>query len=155
MGVSTSPRPPATARQIKAGIRAFFRLAEKWSLSREQQERLLGRSVKRTTLYEWEQHPPSSLNDDQIMRLSYLLAIYEGLQRVWRRTPDEADRWVRRPNEELPFNSRSPLSTMLDGGLPAMAAVRAHVDTAVGGPPSREESLRWLPEGPPLDAGAR
>ena len=34
------------------------------------------------------------LSGDQLMRVSLLLGIYEGLERLWRRTPAEADAWV-------------------------------------------------------------
>ena len=146
----TKPGEVATRKQVAAGIRAFFRLAKLWELRREEQEALLGHSVRRTTLHAWERQPPTALNDDQLMRLSYLLGTYEGLQRMWRRTPEEADRWIRRELSDAPFFGRSPLAVILDGGLPAMAMVRAYVDAAVGGPPSREESLRWLAPGPAL-----
>lgn len=151
MSVGATTLESVTAKQVAVGVRAFFRLADLWGLTRDEQEVLLGRSVKRTRLYEWQLHPPTSLSDDQLARISYLLGLYEGLQRIWRRTPLEADRWVRRELLDEPFSGRTPLATMLVGGLPAMARVRAYVDTAAGGPPSRDQSLRLLPEGPPLE----
>jgi hypothetical protein len=82
------------------------------------------------------------------MRTSLLLAIYEGLQRIFRRAPVEGDRWMRAPRAESPFGGRSPLDVILTGGIPALQAVRQYVDAATGGPPSRE----WYPA-PPREEG--
>lgn len=125
-------------------LRAFFRLAELWGLSFEEQLELLGDSISRTTLFDWRRRVGRArktaapvLTTDQLTRLSYLMGLYEGLQRIWRRTPQEADAWARRPNAEGPFFGRDPISFMRRGGIPAMALTRSWVDAATEGPPSR------------------
>ncbi len=129
-------------------IRAFVQLAALWKLSETEQLALLGESVGRSTLYEWRRGTVrAALNQDQIMRTSFLLGIYEGLQRIWRRTPQIADAWVRRPLASKPFQGREPLAYMIAGGIPAMADTRAYLDGANFGPPSRE----WYP--PPSREG--
>lgn len=129
-------------RLSPAAIRAFVQLATLWKLTEVEQLALLGESVGRSTLYEWRKGSVrAALNQDQLMRTSYLLGIYEGLQRIWRSAPDTADTWVRRPLAATPFRGKDPLAYMIAGGIPAMADTRAFVDAANFGPPSRE----WYP----------
>lgn len=134
------------ARLSPKAVKAFFRLTDLWKLNVEEQLDLLGSSISRATLLgKWKGSPEDVvLNADQMMRLSYLLGIYEGLQRIWRRTPREADAWPRRPNTEPPLLGDDPISHMRKGGIPAMARVRAYLDWVTGGPPSRE----WYPAPP-------
>lgn len=130
---------PATRNRLTASsARAFFRLAHVWELSEAQQLTLLGASISRATLNVWRNEGPKSpLTIDQLTRISYLLGIYEGLQRFFRRAPAEAERWVRRARPDDPFGGAAPLDVMLQQGIPGLAAVRQYVDGATGGPPSR------------------
>jgi len=125
----------------RPAIRAFFRLADEWQMSVEEQLELLGASIGRSTLFDWKKGSHGVLNTDQITRVSYLLGCYEALQRIWRRAPDEATAWMRRENAGHPFLGEAPLAYMRKGGIPAMASTRALLDTETGGPPSRE----WYP----------
>ncbi|HEU4643595.1 MAG TPA: hypothetical protein VFS44_14155 [Gemmatimonadaceae bacterium] len=128
----------ARRRLSAPAVRAFSALAGQWKLSEREQLALLGDSVGRSTLYEWAKGMVrGTLNQDQLMRVSYLLGIYEGLQRLWHHAPAEADAWVRRHVADHPFHGRPPLAFMIHGGLPAMAETRAYIDGATGGPPSR------------------
>lgn len=138
-----------TRRRLSApAVRAFGGLAGRWKLSEREQLALLGDSVGRSTLYEWAKGTVrGTLNQDQLMRVSYLLGIYEGLERLWRRVPAEADAWVRRPIADYPFHGRQPLAFMIEGGLPAMAEARAYIDGATGGPPSRADYIQPHHEG--------
>ena len=129
------------ARLSGPAIRGFLELAEVWKLKTEEEIDLLGGSVSRSTLYNWAQTERSTvLNADQLMRVSFLLAIYEGLQRIWRSAPVEADAWIRRPRPEAPFRGLPPLQFLREGGMLGFAATRAYVDGITGGPPSRTES---------------
>jgi hypothetical protein len=125
-----------------AAIRGFIKLGGLWNLSTEDQLAMLGASVSRTTLFEWKRADPPRgvLNEDQLMRISLLLGIYEGLQRIWGRNPREADAWVTRPNAGYPFFGKTPLAYMREGGIPAMVMTRAYIDDATGSPPGREWS---------------
>jgi hypothetical protein len=130
----------ATRRRLsEAAIRAFLSLARVWSLTVDEQLELLGASISRSTLRNWAADPGAVLSADQLMRVSFLLAIYEGLQRIWRRAPTEADAWLRRPNPESPFDGRTPLAFIREGGIPALALARGYIDAATGGPPSRAD----------------
>jgi hypothetical protein len=138
--------PDLDTRRRLAGpaARGFRRLARAWKLTVDEQLQLIGHSVKRTRFLSWDKNPPGELDVDQLMRASYLLGIYEGLERWLRESPAEADAWVRRANSDAPFLGETPLGFMLRGGIPAIAMTRAYIDAVSGGPPSREESLRRL-----------
>jgi hypothetical protein len=119
-------------------VRAFVRIAQLWELTEAQQLTLLGTSLSRATITGWqtEETSETALSLNAMARISYLVSVYEGLQRFFRRAPKEADRWVRRPRPEAPFNGATPLQLMLDQGIPGLDAVRRYVDAAAGGPPS-------------------
>src|SRR3712207_6334338 len=115
--LATINDPDLRERLTASSVRAFTRLARLWELSEKDQLTLLGASISRATLQTWKSEgSKSALSIDQLSRISFLLAIYEGLQRFFRRSPAEADRWVRRPRPELPFGGRSPLDVMLQQG---------------------------------------
>src|SRR5690349_19124091 len=121
-------------------VRGFLQLADVWGLSTDERIDLLGASLSRSTLHNWANAKNAvTLSADQLMRVSLLLGIYEGLQRIWRRAPAEADAWVRRPRREAPFGGESPLEFMRQRGIPALLQARAYVDGINGGPPSRAE----------------
>lgn len=128
-----------TRRQYSApAFRGFAGVATDWNLTDAQQLLLLGESISRPTLHEWKKKGFSTaLTIDQLTRISLLLGIYEGLQRFFRRAPEEAERWLRRPRAERPFDGRTPLDVMLERGIPGLGDVRQYIDSAAGGPPSR------------------
>ena len=130
---------PNTRKKLTASsVRAFTQLTRLWNLTEAQQLTLLGASISRATLNGWKTAGPKApLSVDQMMRISYLLGIYEGLQRFFRRAPVEVERWIRRPRTEGPFLGAAPLDVMLRQGIPGLEAVRRYVDGAAGGPPSR------------------
>lgn len=134
-----SGAPDPRHRLAAPALRAFFALAERWELSTEEQLALLG-SPGRTTLFAWRRAAPRSLAPDALARVSYLLASYEALERLFRRAPGEADGWMRRPNSGHPFHGVTPLAFAVEGGIPALMQLRAYLDHAAGGPPSRGEA---------------
>lgn len=142
MGTATA-QPNLESRERLAGpaARGFRRIAKLWGVTVEQQLALLGESVSRSALHEWDKHPPKVLTVDQFIRMSYLVGIYEGLQRIYRHNADEGDGWVQRANSDAPFNGSTPLDFMLRGHILALAAARAYIDSVTGGPPSREHSF--------------
>ena len=147
--LSTINNHETRERLTAPAVRAFVRLAKTWELTEAQQLTLLGASLSRVTLNGWKSEgAKTALSIDQMMRISFLFGIYEGLQRFFRRAPAEADRWVRRPRQEAPFNGATPLQVMLDQGIPGLEAVRRYVDAAAGGPPSRS----WHFMGPAREA---
>ena len=126
---------PATALDRKGlsgpALRTFFRIAELWDLSIEQQMTLLGLSA-RSTFFKWRKDPNVVLPKDTLERISYIVGIYKALQIL---LPDEkaADEWVKRPNAALPFGGGSALDRMLSGQVADLFLVRQYLDAERGG----------------------
>jgi hypothetical protein len=113
-----------------SALKGFFKLAEAWKLRDDDARELLG-GLSSSTYYEWKKNPDRVLEVDRITRISYLLGIYKALHILY---GDElADRWVSMPNTNPIFGGRTPLSTMLAGGLLAMQTVRKLLDARRGG----------------------
>ena len=107
-------------------LRTFFRIADLWGLSVEEQMILLGLTA-RSTFFKWKKDQVAVLPKDTLERISYILGVYKALQIL---LPDEqaADEWVRRPNAALPFGGRSALDRMLSGQVTDLFVVRQHLD---------------------------
>ena len=94
-------------------------IAERWGLDQRQTARLMGMPHD-----DWRRAliAAPTLDDEQFARASLILGLYRELHALF--AHDVADRWPMAPNPGDPFNGRSPVATMLDGGLEAMWATR-------------------------------
>jgi hypothetical protein len=112
-------------------LRTFFRIAEGWGLSVEEQMKLLG-LTNRATLYNWRKDKEVSLPKDTLERISYIFGIFKALQIL---LPDEkaADAWVKRPNTAPLFAGKSALDRMLAGQVADLYVVRQYLDAQRGG----------------------
>ncbi|HEY0396306.1 MAG TPA: antitoxin Xre-like helix-turn-helix domain-containing protein [Candidatus Elarobacter sp.] len=111
-------------KQAATAIRAFFRIAELWKLSRAQSATLLAASDR--SVDRWKGNAESAeLTRDQLERISYVLGIYAGLHAILAESP-LADTWVHRANAD--FGDGSPLQRMLAGNVGDLAYVRHYVD---------------------------
>jgi hypothetical protein len=131
MGVRrVEPHPVDAQRMAAAGLRTFFRIAELWRLSVDEQITLLG-SPARSTYFKWKKEGAEVLPRDVLERLSYILGIYKALQIL---LPDEAaaDAWIRRPNDAAPFGGRTALDRMLSGNVADLYEVRRYLDAERG-----------------------
>ena len=124
------PVDPTSAAVAAAVMRSFWRLAQAWNLSVAEQGTLLG--VGRTTLYQWKQGKVGPLDRHVLERLSYLLGIYAALQ-VLLPAPDQADAWIRKPNQAPLFAGRPALERMLGGQVADLYVVRQYLDAQRGG----------------------
>lgn len=132
-----SPKPidPALKldrRKLSApALKAFFRIAELWQLSLEDQMTLLG-LTNRSTLFNWRRDPEVTLGKDTLERISYVLGIYKALQIL---LPDEkaADTWVKQPNTAPLFGGKTALARMLSGQVADLYVVRQYLDAQRGG----------------------
>ena len=74
---------PATVFDRKGlsgpALRTFFRIADLWNLSVEEQMTLLGLTA-RSTFFKWKKNPNTVLPKDTLERISYILGIYKALQ---------------------------------------------------------------------------
>lgn len=127
------PNEPVTRTEMPAttgnpSLDTFFKIADLWSLSIEQQIVLLG-SPARSTFYKWKKEG-GLLSSDTEERISHLVSIYKALQIV---VPDikAADAWIHKPNRY--FDGRSALSVMLDGKMTDIYSVRIYLDAQRGG----------------------
>ncbi|MBX6364876.1 MAG: hypothetical protein IRZ00_13485, partial [Gemmatimonadetes bacterium] len=70
---------PSQAAMTAAGLRAFFRIAELWRLSAEEQRILLG-SPARSTFFKWKRGDVVAVPRDVLERISYVLGIFKALE---------------------------------------------------------------------------
>jgi hypothetical protein len=119
-----------SAEAAAAALRTFWRLAEAWKLSVQEQTTLLG--VGRTTLYQWKQGKVGPLDRHVLERLSYLFGIYAALQ-ILLPVRERADEWIRKPNAAPLFGGRSALDRMMGGQVADLFVVRQYLDAQRGG----------------------
>jgi hypothetical protein len=119
-----------TPEAAAAALRSFWRLAEAWSLSTQEQMSLLG--LGRTTLYQWRQGRFTALDRHVLERLSYLFGIYAALQ-ILLPVPERAAQWLRKPNSAPLFGGASALARMLGGQVADLFVVRQYLDAQRGG----------------------
>lgn len=117
------------ADKARAGLMAFFSIAEELGLDAEQQRTLLG-SPGRTTFFDWKKKKAGNLSRDTLDRISYVLGIYKALHILF--SERSARDWLRNPNLAPLFAGKSPLEYLLTGQLVALADVRRYLDWARG-----------------------
>lgn len=117
-------------RLSKSALTGFFRLMGAWRIRDDDARELLG-GLSSSSYYEWKKNPDRLLDVDRITRVSYLLGTYKALHILY--GDKLADDWVHLPNTNPIFQGRTPLATMLGGGLLAMQTVRRLLDARRGG----------------------
>jgi predicted DNA-binding protein (UPF0251 family) len=118
------------ARLTPAALEAMRGLVTAWRLTGDEAAALLGVSPStwdRIRGGAWRQ----VLSQDQLTRASALVGIYKGLHLLF--ADGMADRWPRLANRGPLFAGRTPIATMIEGGIPEMIEVRRHVDALRGG----------------------
>ncbi|MBN8728330.1 MAG: DUF2384 domain-containing protein [Xanthomonadales bacterium] len=122
---------PAASRDLSGpALRAFFRIAEQWGLSAEQERVLLG-APGRSTYFRWKKERAGALSRDTLERISYLLGIYKALHILFP-DPAQADGWLRRANAAPLFGGASALDRMLAGQVGDLQLVRQYLDAQRG-----------------------
>ncbi len=132
MTIQSLPAAPPDRKNLSGpALRTFFRIAELWSLSVDEQMTLLGLSA-RSTFFRWKKDSNVVLPKDTLERISYILGVYKALQVL---VPDEqaADEWVKRPNAAPLFSGRSALDLMMSGQVSDLFLVRQYLDAEHGG----------------------
>lgn len=121
---------PSEEAISRAALTAFFNIAEKWQLSREEEQILLG-DPARSTFFKWRKDKHGSLTHDVLERISYVMGIYKALRIL---LPDEqaANTWIKKTNAAYPFNGQSALDKMLAGNVVDLADVRRYLDAERG-----------------------
>ncbi len=114
-----------------AGLHAFFKIGNAWKLTNDEQRVLLG-EIPESTFYKWKSNPSSVvLQRDKLERISYILGIYKALQILFPNA-EQADAWIKKPNNAPLFNSRSALDKMLSGNVVDLFKVRTYLDAQRG-----------------------
>ena len=117
-------------RLTPAALLGIKKLAAAWSLTRNETAILLAMSPSK-----WDRIVDSNhaqpLNQDQLTRISALVGIFKGLHLLF--ADSMADRWPSLPNAGPLFNERTPVSVMMEGGIPVMIDVRRYIDALRGG----------------------
>ncbi len=122
--------PEERSRLSPAAMRAFFNIVRHWRV-RDEDARLLLGGVSNGTYYSWKSGAAKQLEQDRLLRISYLIGIFKSLNILFSQAL--ADRWVSLPNTNALFGGLSPLAYMLRGGAPAMDVVRRLLDARRGG----------------------
>lgn len=112
----------------RTALDAFFRVADAWGLSTDQQIILLG-APARSTLFKWKKEG-GLLPNDTIERISHILNIYKCLE-ILLPEPSAADGWIKRPNRY--WEGQSALDKMLRGRVADIIDVRRYLDASRGG----------------------
>ena len=102
----------------------------RWEIRDEDASRLLD-GLEPETLRNWKTGVFRPLEQDRLLRISYLIGIFKSLNILF--SEQLADRWIRLPNSNEIFTARTPLEYMLRGGAPAMDLVRRLLDARRGG----------------------
>lgn len=126
----------ANRRRLSApGLRTFLAIADQWKLTVEQRRLVLG-SPSRATYYRWAKIARSqkqlTLPVDTLMRISYILGIYQSLEILCR---NELDRtaWLRRKHLTGVFLQAPPLEWIASGWQEDLVVVRRFLGAALAG----------------------
>lgn len=117
-------------RLTSVALTAFRTLSERWHLTAVDSAALVAVSPKtweRMRKPEWK----TTLNQDQLTRISAMVGILKGLRLLF--ADELADQWPKLQNKGPLFGGRTPVESMVEGGIPRMLEVRRHVDALRGG----------------------
>jgi hypothetical protein len=129
MAATDEPSAPGSqsVNLQRSALRVFFKIAATWKLTEVEQMAILGQPT-RSTLQGWRNGDVAMFNQDTLVRISHLLAIYKAIHTVFN-VDDTADRWMRCPNLAPLFDGSSPIERMADGSIKELEIVRQYVET--------------------------
>jgi len=122
--------PQERERLSPGALQAFFNIMAAWKMKDEEARKLLG-GVSNGTYYAYKKDPARVLDQDKLLRISFLTGIFKALNIL--HGDELADRWVSLPNRNRIFGGQTPLAYMIKGGTPAMQTVRRLLDARRGG----------------------
>lgn len=116
--------PVTRARLSAPAVEIAGNIAHLWGLSTASTCALLG-GISERTWRRWQSQPPT-LDHDALTRISLLIGIHRSLRVVF--GPSLGDAWPTIANTNPLFAGRTPIDTMVSGGIPQLIAVREVVD---------------------------
>jgi hypothetical protein len=118
---------PSTQKRLSpASVLSFANIMKAWGVEGQDAVRLLGDLPLETYRAYREGADRAQLDEGLLTRISYAIGIFKALNIV--HSQELADEWVRLPNQNSLFNGSTPLSYMIQGGVPAMRKVRQLLD---------------------------
>lgn len=125
-----SVHPIAEKKEIEAIVKAIMRVSEAWKLSNQEAANLLD-----VPIATWNRMKAGTyrgrLDQDKVTRASLIIGIFKGLRLLFNGPLTHG--WPKTANQGPGFNGRTPVQAMIEGGIPAMMAVRQHIDALRGG----------------------
>ncbi|MCZ4279864.1 DUF2384 domain-containing protein [Kiloniella laminariae] len=122
--------PTSDDARVTAIVKAVVRTAVAWELTNRDAASLFD-----VPIATWNRMKAGSyhgrLDQDKMTRASLILGIYKGLRLLFDGPLTYG--WVTRQNAGSGFHGQKPLEVMINGGIPAMMAVRQHIDALRGG----------------------
>ncbi len=122
--------PIAEKNEIEAIVRAIVRVSEAWKLTNQEAANLFD-----VPIATWNRMKAGTyrgrLDQDKVTRASLIMGIFKGLRVLF--NGPLAYGWPKMVNQGPGFNGRTPTQVMIEGGIPAMMAVRQHIDALRGG----------------------
>lgn len=115
-------------RTAQVALSVFFNIMDAWHVKAKDQRVLLGKPSE-STFYNWKNGKVSSLSNDTLERISYIMGIYKALGILFP-TREQADAWPLKPNKA--FNGESALDFMLKGSMIHLIDMRRYLDAQRG-----------------------
>lgn len=106
--------------------RVFFRIADLWSMTDDEQMRVLG-IANAALLKRWREGDPARLGRDELIRISHVFGIFKAINNLLP-DPARANAWIRAPNKGPLFAGRSAIELIASGNLGDLAAVHRYLD---------------------------
>jgi hypothetical protein len=114
------------ADMADAGLRTFFRIAERWKLTDDEQLKLLGLQDL-SSLVALRSGASTAVSRDMLERISYILGIFRAINILLPR-PDRADGWVTARNSSQVFGGGRPVDLMASGKMDDLRQVRRYLE---------------------------
>ena len=111
--------------------RAFWKIADLYQFTQEEQAALLGVGYNRARLKTLRESHALPTSPDGLLRVSHLVAIHKSLRILFSRNRDAAYAWMKTPRSHL--DGKSAIDFIVKGGsamltMPRLAAVRRFLE---------------------------
>lgn len=108
-----------------AGMRTFFRIAEKWRLSEAEQAAIM--NLEADQLRSARASEAARMNGDTLERLSHVFGIFRAINTLLPNV-SRADAWMRAPNHAPIFAGRSAVQLIASGRIEDLRLVRRYLE---------------------------